>query len=105
MCGAPLNGKERWTTYNFTVAVYNHSLTLLKRICSVIDELPPDFNLELSQLSEPQLSEPSGLSQQLENHVLAEESDSQSDHVDLQQITPDTSTRPASKKKKKKKAQ
>jgi hypothetical protein len=48
------NGKERWTTYNFTIAVYNRSLTLLEKICSVMDELPPDLNLELS---EPQLSE------------------------------------------------
>jgi hypothetical protein len=98
-----LNGKERWTTYNFTVAVYNHSLTLHKRICSVIDELPPNFNLELSQQSEPQLLEPSELSQQLEAHVLAEGSGSQPNHPDLQQITPDTSARaemPASKKKK-----
>jgi hypothetical protein len=62
------------------------------------------FNLELSQQSEPQLSEPSGLSQH-ENQILPEEPDSQSSHVDLQQITPDTSTqaeKPASKKKKKK---
>lgn len=79
-------------TYQFTVAVYNHALILLKRICSVIDELPPDFNLKLSQQPEPTLSEPSGLSQQLENHGLVEELDSQSSHVDLQQITPDTST-------------
>lgn len=103
-----LNGKERWTTYQFTVAVYNHSLILLKRICSVIDELPPDFNLKLSQQPESQLSEPSGVSQQLENHGFAEELDIQSSHVDLQQITPDTSTqaeRPVSKKKKKKRSQ
>jgi hypothetical protein len=101
-----LDGKEKWTTYNFTVGVYSHSLTLLKRICSVIDELPPDFNLELSQQSELQLSEPSGLSQQRENQILAEEPGSHSSHVDLQQITPDTSTqaeKPASKKKKKEK--
>ena len=98
-----VNGKERWTTYNFTVAVYNHSLTLRKRICSVIDELPLGFNVEFCQQSEPQLSEPSGLSQQLASNVLAEESGSQSVHADLQQITPDASTRaerPASKKQK-----
>ncbi len=101
-----LNGKERWTTYNFTVAVYNCSLTLLKSICSVIDELPPHFNLEFSQQAEPQLSEPSGLSKQLENQNMAEVSDSRSSHVGLQQITPDPSMqaeKPALKKKKKKK--
>ena len=98
-----LDGKERWTTYNFTVGVYSHSLTILERICSVIDELPPDFKLEISQQSKPQLSEHSGLSQQHENHILAKEPGSQSTHVDLQKITPDTSTqaeKPASKKKK-----
>lgn len=101
-----LNGKERWTTYKFTVAVYYYSLTLLKRIRSLVDDLPPDFDLELSQQSEPQLSEPSGLSQQLETQVSAEGTDSQPRQFDLQQITPDTSTQetPASKKKKKKKA-
>ncbi len=98
-----LDGKERWTTYSFTVAVYNHSLTLLKRICSVIDELPPDLGLEHSQTSEPQASEPSGLSQQLENQALAEDLGIQSSHIDLQQITPEASMqaeKPASKKKK-----
>jgi hypothetical protein len=68
----------------------------------VINELPPDFNLELSQQS--QLSEPSELSQQLESQILAKAPGSQSSHVDLQQITPDTSTqpeKPASKKKEK----
>ena len=38
-----LDGGEKWTTYNFSIAVYNYSLTLLTRIRAVIDELPPDF--------------------------------------------------------------
>ena len=100
-----LNGKEKWTTYKFTVAVYHHSLNLLKRIRSLVDDLPPDFALELSQQSEPQLSEPSGLSQQLEDQVLAEIPNSQPNQFNLQQMTPDTSTqeKSASKKKKQKK--
>jgi hypothetical protein len=64
-----------------------------------------DSDCELSQQSELQSSEPSGLSQQLENQILAEVPGSHSSHVDLQQITPDTSAqaeKPASKKKKKK---
>jgi len=100
------DGQERWRTYKFTVGVYNYSLTLLKRIRSVIDELPPDFNLKLAQPSEPQLSEASGLSQQFEDQILVENTDSQQSQDDLQPITPDTSTRaekPASPKKKKKK--
>ncbi|KAK5228842.1 hypothetical protein LTR47_008257 [Exophiala xenobiotica] len=102
---AALNGKEKWTTYKFTVAVYHHSLTLLNRILSIVDDLPPDFALQLTQQSEAQLSEPSGLSQQLDNQVLAEISHPQSSQLDLQQMTPDTSTqdKAASKQKKKKK--
>ncbi|KAK5264343.1 hypothetical protein LTR96_010360 [Exophiala xenobiotica] len=99
------NGKEKWTTYKFTVAVYHHSLTLLNRILSIVDDLPPDFALKLTQQSEAQLSEPSGLSQQLDNQVLAEIPHPQSSQLDLQQMTPDTSTqdKAASKQKKKKK--
>jgi len=44
----PLGGKERWMTYNFTVEAYIESLTLLKKICFVIDELPSNFNLKHS---------------------------------------------------------
>jgi len=77
------------------------SLNLLKKIRSVIDELPPNFNLKDSQQSEPQLSEYSRLSQQFGNQILAlGEQDSDLSHGDLQPITPDTSTRTASKKKK-----
>lgn len=67
-----LDGKDKWTTYNFTVGVYIYSLTLIERIRSVIDELPPDFNLEDFQKSERQPSEYSGSSQQLEKKVLAQ---------------------------------
>lgn len=77
-------GKERWTTYKFTVAVYYYSLTLLERICSAIDELPPDFDLDISQQSEPQLSGSSELSQHLENQMLVEVPDPRPNHVDLQ---------------------
>jgi hypothetical protein len=63
-----------------------------------------DSDYELSQQSELQSSEPSGLSQQFENQALEQEPGSQLSHVDLQPITPDTSRRmekPASNKKKK----
>ena len=99
-----LNGKERWTTYKFTVAVYHHSLTLLKRIRSLVDDLPPDFALNLCQPSQPERSERSGLSQQFDSQVVAEVTNSQPSQLTLQRITPDTSTQanPASKKQKKK---
>ena len=43
-----LDGKEKWTAYKFTKNVYDRwMLTHLKRICSVIDNLPlgPDFEV------------------------------------------------------------
>lgn len=102
-----LDGKEKWTTYNFTMGIYIYSLTLIEKIRSVIDELPPDFNLEDSQKSEPQSSEPqpsehSGLSQQFETQPLAQEpgeQDSESRHGDLRPLTPDTSMETISKRK------
>jgi len=95
-----LDGKEKWTTHTFVRNIYDIWLTPhFKRICSVIDELPLDMNLELSQPSEPQLSETTGLSQQFENQILAQAPESQSSHVDLQPITPDTSKQTASNKK------
>jgi hypothetical protein len=102
-------GIEKWTAYTFMKNVYDMWMpTYFKRISSAIDELPPEHDFELSHASEPQISEASGLSQQLENQNLAEVLDSQLSHVDLQQITPitpDTSTqaeKPAPKKKKEK---
>jgi hypothetical protein len=71
----------------------------LKRICSAVDDLPPDLNFEVSQQSE--LAE-SGLSQGLESHHLSgyssqdaasllEETGSQSSRVSSRDVTPDTS--------------
>jgi hypothetical protein len=97
-----LDEKKKWTTYNFTVRVYIYSLSLIKKIRSVIDDLPPDFNLEHSQESEPQTSEYSGLSQQFKKQVLAqttEEQDSELSHGNLRPITPDTSMQTNPKKK------
>jgi len=85
---------DKWASYRFTKNVYDIWMpTHLKRICSVIDELPPDLS---SQQSEPGKS---GLSQGLESHNLSElsnqdasslleEADSQSSVGD---VTPETS--------------
>ena len=72
--------------------------THFKRICSVIDALPSDVDIEASQQSEPGES---GLPQGLESHHLSdqtshdalslEEADSQSNRVDSRDVTPDTS--------------
>jgi hypothetical protein len=90
-----LDGKEKWTTYTFTRNVYDIWMpTHLKRIYSVIDELPPDLDFEVSQQSE--LGE-SGLSHGLESHHLSDQSSYDAvslDKADSQasrDVTPDTS--------------
>ncbi|KAL8722333.1 MAG: hypothetical protein Q9225_001181 [Loekoesia sp. 1 TL-2023] len=66
-----LDGKEKWLTYKFTKNVYSTWMpTHLKRICSIIDKLPSDISFELSQQSELQFSEESGLAQELEGRHL-----------------------------------
>jgi hypothetical protein len=66
-----LDGKEKWTAYKFTKNVYNIWMpTHFKRICSVIDELPPDINFEVSELQ----SEASGLSKVFEDQSLSQQS-------------------------------
>jgi hypothetical protein len=66
------DGKEKWTAYKFTRNVYDIWMPMhFKRICSVIDELPPDINFEVSELPS---SEASGLSQALEDQSLSQQS-------------------------------
>ncbi|KAI9752011.1 MAG: hypothetical protein M1835_001140 [Candelina submexicana] len=44
------DGKEKWTAYTFTKNVYDIWMpTHLKRICSAIDEIPPEIDFGLSQ--------------------------------------------------------
>ena len=92
-----LDGKEKWTAYKFTKNVYdtwvpNH----FKRLCSVIDELPPEHDWDV-----PPLSEGTGLSQVFESHHLSRsntdsasvlrEDDSQESLPGSQDVTPNTS--------------
>ncbi|KAL8767365.1 MAG: hypothetical protein Q9209_006128 [Squamulea sp. 1 TL-2023] len=101
-----LNGKEKWTTYNFVMGVYDHSLTLLKKLQSVIDDIPTDFNSGLDDRSkplEPPIYAPSGVSQHSQQQFMTEIQDSQLSEFELQQVTPDTTTQaetPNSKKQK-----
>ncbi len=105
-------GMEKWTAFTFATNVYDIWMpTLLKMISSAIDDLRPEPDLEPSHESEAQISETSGLSQQLEMQTFTEVPDSRLTHIDLQQNTPDTSTQDTSPqadklapKKKKKKA-
>jgi hypothetical protein len=94
-----LDGKEKWTAYKFTRNVYDIWMpSHLKRICSVIDDLPSDLHFEVSQKSE--LGE-SRLSQGLESHSDYSSHDAASLHDDAdsvssratssRDVTPDTS--------------
>ncbi|TEY38610.1 hypothetical protein BOTCAL_0483g00020 [Botryotinia calthae] len=89
-----LRGKEKWTAYKFTKNVYDIWMpTHFKRICSVIDNLPPNIDFEVGE---------SGLSQGLENsqfsgysnqdaESLPEEASSQASRTSSGEITPHTS--------------
>jgi hypothetical protein len=93
-----LDGKDKWTAYKFTKNVYDIWMPAhLKRICSVIDQLPPGLNFEVSQESELQFTEASGLSQEL-GDLLSERFDVESasrtsqDDNELAPIIPQTLT-------------
>ncbi|KAK5733073.1 hypothetical protein LTS12_027010 [Elasticomyces elasticus] len=59
------DGKEKWTAYRFTKNVYDVWTTMhFARICSVIDELPPDIAFEVSERAGSRVSEATGLSRQ-----------------------------------------
>ena len=56
-------GKDKWTSYKFTKNVYDLWMpTHLRRICLVIDNLPPDIDFDIGE---------SGLSQGLESYQLS----------------------------------
>ena len=95
-------GKDKWTAYKFTKNVYDVWMpTHLERICSVIDQLPPDLNFEVSQGSELQFTEASGLSQEsggllsersnVESILQTSQNDSELVPIVPQTVTPDTS--------------
>jgi hypothetical protein len=90
-----LDGKEKWTTYKFTESVYSVWMPAhFKRLCSVIDAIPPDIHFELSEESELQFASSSGLSQGLESHHLSESVATDTDELrplEPQEVTPDTS--------------
>jgi len=90
-----LDGRERWTAYKLIKNVYDiWTPSHFKRLCSAIDQIPADLDFSV-----PQLSQSSGLSQDLERHHLSESSqpDSQSQGHSQQRTggakdtTPDTS--------------
>ncbi|KAH6614586.1 hypothetical protein B0J18DRAFT_494180 [Chaetomium sp. MPI-SDFR-AT-0129] len=89
------DGKEKWTTYQFTKNVYDTWMPKhFENICSAIDQLPSDLNFDV-----PPLSEATGLSQDLGNLMqsdascasLPDERGSQSSNAEQQAVTPGTS--------------
>ena len=89
-----LDGRDKWTAYKFTNNVYNTWMpTHFIRLCSAIDDLPPELDFDV-----PPLPQDSGLSQDLESHHLSRsfvepasqtgDDDSQSNNAE---ITPNTS--------------
>lgn len=81
----------KFTKNDYDIWMPTHS----KRICSIINDLPPDLDFEVSQQSEPGES---GRSQGLESHRLSdhdaaslEKADSQPSRIGSLEITPDTS--------------
>ncbi|EEH15900.1 hypothetical protein PABG_05987 [Paracoccidioides brasiliensis Pb03] len=68
-----LDGKEKWTAYRFTRNVYDIWMpTHFKRICSAIDQIPPDVDFDISQ-SELKYSQQSNA----ESVLAVEDDDSQ----------------------------
>jgi len=99
-----LDGKDKWTAYKFTKNVYDKYVPIQhKRICSAIDELPPDINFDLSQAASFSQSEPQSSQQTNAEYIwMLGEDDSQPSVVGSQEVTPTTSftdtTERASKK-------
>lgn len=60
-----LNGKDEWVVCKFSKYVYDVWMpSHLKRMCTVIEQMPPDLNLDVSQGSDLQSTEALGLSQE-----------------------------------------
>ncbi len=99
-----LDGRDKWTAYKFTKNVYDMWMPLhLTRVCSAIDDLPPDIDFDLSQSASFSQSESQSSQQSnVESTFMLDEDDSQSSAVGSQEVTPTTSftqtTERASKK-------
>ncbi|KAL8662831.1 MAG: hypothetical protein Q9202_004345 [Teloschistes flavicans] len=99
-------GKEKWSTYDFTKNVYEiWKPTHHKRICSALDDLPPDVDVGLLESAPSQSASFSLSSTQDSQHSKADEGGYQSSPLGTQANTPTTSftqpTEPAAKKVKK----
>ncbi|KAF2207942.1 hypothetical protein CERZMDRAFT_118922 [Cercospora zeae-maydis SCOH1-5] len=70
-----LDGREKWTAYNFTRNVYDNWMpTHFKRICSAIAQIPADISFSVSQSELHYPEQPSALSQDLSAQSIAHSS-------------------------------
>lgn len=80
-----LDGREKWTAYKFTKNVYDMWMpSHFKRLCSAVDVIPADLDFSV-----PQLSQSSGLSQDLERHRLSESAELGSQSLEPSQQSSD----------------
>jgi hypothetical protein len=88
-----LEGKEKWTTYKFTKNVYGVWMPAhLKRICSVLDQLPSDLDFEVRGTEASGQSRELGLLSEPSNIESASNQDNNElTPIILQTETPDTS--------------
>lgn len=98
-----LDGQDKWMAYRFTKNVYDTWMPKhFENICSAINQLPSDLDLDV-----PPLSEATGLSQDLGNLMQsgagspsAGEQDRQPSIAEQQVVTPDTSFSGIAKRRK-----
>ncbi|OQV09883.1 hypothetical protein CLAIMM_13961, partial [Cladophialophora immunda] len=87
-----IESKEKWTAYKFTKSIYDIWMpTHFRRLCSVIDAIPPNIHFEVSEESDLQFPLSSGLSQGLESHHLSDTGTIGDDELrllDPQEVTP-----------------
>ena len=103
------DGEEKWTAYKFTKNIYDVWMPILhKKICSAIEDLPPDINFDLSQSAFFSQSAPQSSQQSNSDSILGGEDVSRSSFLASQEVTPTTSftqaTEPAFKKPKNQRA-
>lgn len=74
-----LDGKEKWTAYKFVRNIYDEWMPMhFKRICSAIDDLPPDVSFNLSQSLSVSQHRETQFSQQSASSFAVTEEDSNS---------------------------
>lgn len=98
-----LKGQELWTPRKFTIGVYEYGLNLLEKLNAVIDELPPDLNLDIVQPLK--LGHNTGSELQAPDRSEGGENlDSQQSSINPQESTPPTSNQLGTSSKKRTKS-